>query len=146
MGAMTVDDLVARGRALYGERWQTSLALDLAVADRTMRRWLAGESSIPGDVEQKLRELLIKRLNEMGGMIGYSVNHSNHMVVHHPTAACFHYDDAGNLTLLNPMVLTSDNIPLITQGAAEAVRNERERPPGVIFGWHDSAGRRSGAG
>lgn len=30
------------GEALYGPRWQSDLARDLHVADRTMRRWLAG--------------------------------------------------------------------------------------------------------
>lgn len=36
---MIPNELAAAGRALYGERWQTSLATDLQVADRTMRRW-----------------------------------------------------------------------------------------------------------
>lgn len=35
------------GEALYGPRWQTELARDLAVADRTMRRWVAGDGE-PG--------------------------------------------------------------------------------------------------
>jgi hypothetical protein len=29
------------GKALYGPRWQTDLAGDLRVSDRTMRRWVA---------------------------------------------------------------------------------------------------------
>ncbi len=37
-------DLISRvGRALYGERWQTPLARELGVADRTVRRWVSGE-------------------------------------------------------------------------------------------------------
>ena len=32
------------GEALYGPRWQTELARDLGIADRTMRRWIAGDS------------------------------------------------------------------------------------------------------
>src|SRR5215470_14699039 len=52
---MTPDAMGQIGRALYGERWQTSLATDLDIADRTMRRWLTGESAIPGNVERDLR-------------------------------------------------------------------------------------------
>lgn len=39
---MTRDELRAAGEALYGARWQTALARELGVADRTVRRWLAG--------------------------------------------------------------------------------------------------------
>lgn len=35
------------GEALYGPRWQSDLARDLHVADRTMRRWLAGADDMP---------------------------------------------------------------------------------------------------
>ena len=35
------------GEALYGERWQTALAHELGVADRTVRRWVAGDSPVP---------------------------------------------------------------------------------------------------
>lgn len=37
------DLLIRTGHALYGERWQTPLAADLGVTDRTMRRWKAGD-------------------------------------------------------------------------------------------------------
>ena len=40
--------LVAVGEAMYGPRWQTDLARDLGVADRTMRRWDSGHTPIPG--------------------------------------------------------------------------------------------------
>lgn len=39
--------LVEAGEALYGPRWQTELARDLGVADRTMRRWVADTSAVP---------------------------------------------------------------------------------------------------
>lgn len=35
------------GEALYGPRWQTDLARDLDVSDRTMRRWAAGVDAVP---------------------------------------------------------------------------------------------------
>jgi len=139
---MTPDKLASMGRALYGERWQTSLASDLHVADRTMRRWLVGESPIPDGVENELRGLLIARVNEIGGMIGYSVNPPEHTVFHYPTYANFRYDDAG-LTLLHPGFASPDDLSLITQGAEEALRQERERDPRLRFGWLDPTGRRS---
>lgn len=39
--------LVEAGEALYGPRWQSDLARDLGVSDRTMRRWVAGTSDVP---------------------------------------------------------------------------------------------------
>ena len=38
----TAELLRTAGEALYGARWQSALALDLAVSDRTVRHWLAG--------------------------------------------------------------------------------------------------------
>lgn len=35
------------GGALHGERWQTPLARELGVSDRTVRRWLAGDAVVP---------------------------------------------------------------------------------------------------
>jgi hypothetical protein len=69
---MIPNQLAAAGRALYGERWQTSLATDLHVVDRTMRRWLAGETSIPDGIKNELRGLLINRGNEINDVIQYS--------------------------------------------------------------------------
>ena len=136
--AFTPDQLAATGRALYGERWQTTLALDLQVADRTFRRWIAGEQAIPGNIENELRGLLIKRINEMGGIIGYSVHPTDQTVFHYPTAACFRYDNNGNLTLLNPLMVSPETVPLLMQGAQEALRQEQERNRrGIKGAWAD---------
>lgn len=138
--AITPDKLASMGRALYGDRWQTSLAAELSVADRTMRRWVSGDSLIPGGVEPELRRLLIQRISEMGGMIGYSVHPEDCTVFHYPTTACFRFDEAGNLTLLNPAMLSPDLLPLITKGAEEALRQDRERDPNLKWGWLDPRG------
>ena len=45
---MTPDLLRLAGEALYGPRWQTALAGDLGVTDRTMRRWAGGQPMPPG--------------------------------------------------------------------------------------------------
>ena len=58
---ITVDQLTAIGTALYGQQWQSALARDLGVADRTMRRWVAGESPIPTGIIADLHRLLRER-------------------------------------------------------------------------------------
>jgi len=139
--AMPPDKLAAVGRALYGDRWQTSLARDLNVTDRTMRRWLVGESPIPDGIEGELKQALIKRSEEVDGLIGYSINPSDHTVYHYPSSACFQYDDDGHLTLLNPQRIRRDETLRIKVGAEEALRRDRARHPAIKFGWADKHGR-----
>jgi hypothetical protein len=57
---MTPTTLRAVGEALYGPRWQCELARELAVADRTIRRWAAGTSPIP-DIRAELLAVLRAR-------------------------------------------------------------------------------------
>jgi hypothetical protein len=54
---MTPQHLITEtGCALYGDRWQTDMARDLGVSDRTVRRWAAGtECPRPGVYEDLLR-------------------------------------------------------------------------------------------
>jgi len=49
------------GLALYGHRWQTSLARDLGVLPRTMRKWASGEKSIPPNQWRYIAALLEQR-------------------------------------------------------------------------------------
>jgi hypothetical protein len=53
---MTPAELADIGRALYGERWQSALARAIAVSDRTMRYWAAGERPIPEGVAEDIVE------------------------------------------------------------------------------------------
>ena len=52
------------GEALYGPRWQTDLARDLEVADRTVRRW-----AISGDIPPRVWGEIRKLLRERGAAI-----------------------------------------------------------------------------
>jgi hypothetical protein len=142
----TSDDLAATGRALYGERWQTTLAQDLHVSDRTMRRWLAGDFNIPPAVATELRAVLIERLKTIGGIVRYTVNPRDHTIYHSVTYAAFQYDDAGDLTLLHRGFAVPEELPLITEGAKEALRQEQERDPRVKGRWLDRSGRPAAAG
>jgi hypothetical protein len=59
--ALTPADLRRIGEALYGERWQTPLAGDLDVSDRTIRRWLDGSRAIPESLPGELARLIAAR-------------------------------------------------------------------------------------
>jgi hypothetical protein len=59
---MEKEFLISAGHALYGERWQTSLARDLGLSDaRRIRQWLADERPIPDGLRGDLISLLSKR-------------------------------------------------------------------------------------
>jgi hypothetical protein len=49
------------GEALYGRRWQTELSRDLAVSDRTMRRWASGADDMPHGVAVDLLRICLER-------------------------------------------------------------------------------------
>lgn len=51
---MTPKQLATVGQALYGERWQTALAIALGITDRNMRRWVKGTHAIPDKVRADL--------------------------------------------------------------------------------------------
>lgn len=55
------DLLREAGEALYGPRWQSDLARDLGVSDRTVRRWIAGTFDVPDGVWTQIRALLRQR-------------------------------------------------------------------------------------
>jgi hypothetical protein len=56
------------GEALYGPRWQSDLARDLDVSDRTVRRWVAGDE-VPEGVYLDLRRLCSERAVEISELI-----------------------------------------------------------------------------
>jgi hypothetical protein len=51
---VTPADLERRAAALYGEDWQSPLARRIRVDARTVRRWKAGDRTIPEWVEALL--------------------------------------------------------------------------------------------
>jgi len=141
---VTPDDLAAVGRALYGQRWQTALAEDLHISDRTIRRWLSGESAIPPAIVTELRTALVERLKTIGGLLRFTVNPPDRTIFHSATNAAFSYDELGAVKLLNPGSASSEETPLIAEGAKEALRQELERHLMVKGMWIDpQTGRRS---
>lgn len=68
---MTAALLVTIGTTLYGEgeAWPARLAEDLGVNERTLRRWLAGESAIPAAVWDELINIAIGRARAIADLI-----------------------------------------------------------------------------
>ena len=66
---MTPDTLRAVGEALYGLRWQTPLAHDVGVNDRTMRRWLAGTNPMPERLQANLRAIVKNRIKALSHLM-----------------------------------------------------------------------------
>lgn len=62
---MTLDLLHSIGNALYGPRWQSELARDLGVSDRTVRRWSAGEHQVPDGIWWDLGIMMDDRRREL---------------------------------------------------------------------------------
>lgn len=55
---MTPDELAAAGRQLYGDRWQSAFARDIARERETVNRWARGRSPIPKAVGRWLERKL----------------------------------------------------------------------------------------
>ncbi|MCT8309197.1 hypothetical protein RMA73_00080 (plasmid) [Xanthomonas translucens pv. translucens] len=58
------DQLIRAGKLLYGDRWQSELARDLGVADRTVRAWVSGARKPVAGVWADIAALLRQRSNE----------------------------------------------------------------------------------
>lgn len=60
--------LVECGEALYGQQWQSALARDIGVADRTVRRWVSGATPVPSGVYVDLLRLVTERHAVLGAL------------------------------------------------------------------------------
>jgi len=58
---MSTKLLADAGAALYGPQWQSALARDLDVSDRTMRRWAAGTHDAPAGLAVDLLRIVVER-------------------------------------------------------------------------------------
>lgn len=60
--------LVECGEALYGPQWQSALARDLDVSDRTVRRWVSGATDMPIGVYTDLLRLTQERAETLDAL------------------------------------------------------------------------------
>lgn len=49
------------GEALYGDRWQAPIAVDLGVSDRAVRYWLSKATPCPDDTGSRLLEIVERK-------------------------------------------------------------------------------------
>src|SRR5690606_6365951 len=63
------------GNALYGPRWQSDLARDLGVADRTVRAWVAGDRRPAPGVWIDLERLVRERRGALDALLQPAVPH-----------------------------------------------------------------------
>jgi len=66
---LTPFSLRKAGFALYGEQWRSELARALGVTDRTVRRWVHDEYSIPNDARQRIIELCGQRVEMLNAVM-----------------------------------------------------------------------------
>lgn len=69
------------GEQLFGARWQTELAAALNVNDRSLRRWLSGQDTIPPGVWDDLRTLVQQRWLSLQD-VEYQLNDVKQVTVH----------------------------------------------------------------
>ena len=66
MDDLTTAELIRRtGKALYGDRWRAALADDLNVTERTVRRWVAGDTTPPRGVTMDLLRLVHNAMSDL---------------------------------------------------------------------------------
>jgi hypothetical protein len=71
MNAMRLTPFILRkaGFALYGEQWRSELARALGVTDRTVRRWVQDEYSIPVETREHIIEICLKRIDMLNAVV-----------------------------------------------------------------------------
>lgn len=58
---VNLDLLRLVGGALYGDRWQAPIAVDLGVSDRAVRYWLSKATPCPGDTGDRLLAIVVRK-------------------------------------------------------------------------------------
>lgn len=61
--------LVDTGEALYGPHWQSALARDLGVSDRTVRRWVSGVVEVPAGLWLDLLRVSQERAQKLDNLV-----------------------------------------------------------------------------
>lgn len=137
---MTPEKLASVGRAVYGERWQTALARDLRISDRTIRRWSVGSSPIPKSMERDIWAVVEDRSDESRSLL-YEVDPIARTISHVLTGASFRWseqDDEGYaLSDLTCGLARPDEMPAVRAGAKAKLRRESGGQPRGKFAWID---------
>lgn len=65
------------GEALYGERWQAPIAVDLGVSDRAVRYWLSKTSPCPDDIGNRLLQIVIHKREALADLENMVRSHTS---------------------------------------------------------------------
>jgi hypothetical protein len=120
------------GEELYGPRWQVKLSEQIAVSDRSMRRWANGTDKIPWGAWHDVHRLIQSRAAALGhwsdvlyervlitcdssASVKYKAKTDWYIEVHDP--------ESGRHSLVHREVL----------GSLPAVRDVMKRHPGMMF-------------
>lgn len=82
---MTPHLLRTTGEALYGPQWQSAIARDLDVSDRTVRRWVRGDA-IPSYVAAELEHIARERVHALVDLVSHLSQQSIPGFVHKGSA------------------------------------------------------------
>lgn len=82
---MTPHLLRTTGEALYGSQWQSAIARDLGVSDRTVRRWVKGDA-IPSYVAAELEHIARERVHALVDIVAHLSRQSIPGFVHKKSA------------------------------------------------------------
>ena len=64
-GSLNPVTLAEVGEACWGPRWQTNMANELGIADRTVRRWACGQFYIPDVMIERLATICARRASAL---------------------------------------------------------------------------------
>ena len=62
---MKPEHLYNAGAALYGQRWQRALAVELGVSEAAVRFWVQGTRTMPQNLRDRVAALLAERIREL---------------------------------------------------------------------------------
>lgn len=65
---MSAELLERTGRALYGQQWQSDLARDIGVSDRTVRNWAAG-TAMKASAWAQIQDICLERVGELATVV-----------------------------------------------------------------------------
>ncbi|EJH7012886.1 hypothetical protein D0525_16325 [Salmonella enterica] len=69
-----LEKMIAVGKILYGDNWQSPLSRALGVSDRTIRNYVAGETQVPVGVSCRLLSVINEEIGKLNAAIAVIEN------------------------------------------------------------------------
>lgn len=64
-----LEKLIAVGEAVYGKNWQSPISRSLDISDRTIRRFVSGNTNIPVNLSTRLISAMEQEMNKIQSAI-----------------------------------------------------------------------------